>query len=425
MRGTDINTKKFEIVAPYCNNYNNELPFPVFSGTTTNINFNYLKNSTDIGKNSFNYLLQGGERNYVICLDWLEFVCSWVEPIELTYINNTVPNIVVERINVHTNTNFRYLHRIFVDGVEVCDIFSSPINGRHAYNEVSIRISNYLLYTGDYQRLLNKILDAFGLTYVRMVRIDIALDGTDILKIIGYLNKWYKSHTIQINNDAIKILPTAFDKSTLTSLEWVIGSKKSGISARVYGKTDEITVSGKQYIADFWVKNGIPSEGIGRFEIQLNGKRLKKYCFDVSNIEMLSDAGFLGAIFTAEVKTWLRLYRVRKVDVLNHKKEVAIKKGREIQYIKWDKLPTKTELLVFSDYVSERDRTNARNVISFLLKDIHRNPACTTTAQVEVIQKYMNDYCLNEYVTRKIDDLFFSIDENQYRQSLKNLVFRE
>lgn len=75
---------------------------------------------------------------------------------------------------------------------------------------------------------------------------------------------------------------------------------------------------------------------------------------------MLSDAGFLGAIFIAEVKPWLILYRVRKVDYLNLKKENAINNGHEIPYIKWDKLPAKSELLGFSDCVSERDRTNAR-----------------------------------------------------------------
>lgn len=420
MKGTDINTQKFEIVAPsYCNN--NELQFPKFSGSTT---VNYTSTITYNHGNTVNYIPVIRDIKYVLCLDWLEFVCSWDEPIELSYINNIVPDIVIETIGVHPNTNFRYLHRIFVEGVEVCDIYSSPINRLHAYNEVSVKISNYLLYTGGYQRLLNKILDAFGLTYARMVRIDIALDGADILKIMGYLNKYYKSHTIQIKDDRIKILPTAFDKSSLTVLEWAIGSKKSGISAIVYGKTDELIVSGKKYIADFWSKNGIPAEGIGRFEIQLNGKRLKKYCFDISNIELLSDAGFLGAIFIAEVKPWLILYRVRKVDYLNLKKENAINNGHEIPYIKWDKLPAKSELLGFSDCVSERDRTNARNMISFLLKDIHRNPSCTTTAWVEVIQKFMNDYNLNEYVSRKIDDLFFRIDENQSRQLLKNLVFR-
>ena len=313
MKGTDINTQKFEIVAPsYCNN--NELQFPVFSGSTT---VNYSSTLTYNHGNTVNYFPVVRDIKYVLCLDWLEFVCGWDNPIELSYINNDVPDIIIERIGVHRNTNFRYLHRIFVEGVEVCDIYSSPINRLHAYNEVSVRISNYLLYTGGYQRLLNKILDAFGLTYVRMVRIDIALDGADILKIMAYLNKYYKSHTIQIKDDRIKILPTAFDKSSLTVLEWAIGSKKSGISAIVYGKTDELIVSGKKYIADFWLKNGIPAEGIGRFEIQLNGKRLKKYCFDISNIELLSDAGFLGAIFIAEVKPWLILYRVRKVDYLN------------------------------------------------------------------------------------------------------------
>ena len=418
MKHLNINTTLSEIGLTY----NNGRSFPVFSGST---NFDFHSTSS-INTDTLNQCQVDVKNNYYcICLDWLEFICQWDEPIELAFINNNNPDFVVEKISVHRNPNFRNLHRVYYNGFEVCEIYSTTNNGTHACNEVSVKIANALLYTDSYYTIIRDILEKFGLTFNRMARIDIALDGNDILKILALLTKYIKSYTIQTSNDAIQILPTAFKKKDLSFLGWSIGKGKSGISARVYNKSEEIVKTKKTYIADYWSNNGITTETVGRFEIQLTFTRLKKYNLDLSSIEKLSDAVFLASLFTNEVKPWLKFYRVRKKDYLNHKKEVAIKKGKEISYIKWDELPVKTELLEFSDFISDRDRTNARNTISFLLKDIHRNPTCTTTAQVEVIQMYMNNYDLKEYVTRKIDYLFCSNVEYQYNLTLKNLVLKE
>ena len=415
MKHRKINTT----ISESCLTNNNGCSFPTLSGSTT---LNYHSTSTNFTNKPITCLVKEKVNLYSICVDWLEFICTWKEPIELTFRNNQNPRIVVEKINVHKNPNFRNLHRIYMDEVEVCDIYSTTNNGTHTYNEVSLKVNNMLLYTYNYHTILLHVLEVFSLTFNKLARIDIALDGKDIFKMIDYLNKYGKSATVQINNDAISILPTKFNKKKHYWLSWSIGKSNSGISARVYNKSEEIAVHKKEYVIDYWKKNNIELEKVGRFEIQLNYKQLKKYSFDITNLEQLQDAEFIGTIFKNEVQSWLKFYRVRKKDVDNHKKEVAINRGKEIQYIKWDKLPTNTELLQYVNYVSNSDYTNARNNISFNLHEVLRHPNTSTTTQVEMIEKYASDYNLGDYVKRKIITIFGNEIKYEYAQILKPLV---
>lgn len=425
MKRIEINTKKIGKKSPRHENkptYNNGYQFPVITGST---NFNYHSTSTDLEDNSIRFQVSEKHNIYSISIDWLEFICTWENPIEISYQNNTHQNIIVEKISSHKNLNFRNLNRVYMDGVEVCDIFSGANNGRHKFNEVSIRIANPQLYSIGYLVKIRELIKAFNLNYYRMARLDIALDGQEIMRFDTYLNRYTKSPTIQCNNGAIKILPTAFNKKEHHWLSWSIGSSQSGISARFYDKTDEISQSGKDYIYEYWKTNNIATDKVGRFEIQLNYKRLEKYGIDLDGLNNLTNAEYIGAIFTNEVEPWFKLFRVRKRDMMEHKKEVAIKKGHELRLIRWNHIPKKIELLNFCDHQSNAPRINARNSISFNLREILRHPNTSTTAQVDIIEKYANDYHLQDFVIHKIRDLFGNEIQSPYIEILKPLVNKE
>ena len=432
MKHLSINTKIIENEITFNNGYS----FPESSGTTNNTDchftsfsgstdFQYHSTSTDCHKSHIQYQAEANPIIYSICVDWIEFICTWDEPIELAFLNILNPSIIVEKVSVHRNPNFRNLHRVYYNSVEACEIYSCPNNSTHAYNEVSVKVANIRLYEDHYYELVCHMLEVFGLSFLRYARIDIALDGIHILRMADLLNKWFKSHTIQSNNNAIKILPTAFNKKELRCIGWSIGNGKSGISARIYNKSAEITVNRKDYVSDFWRKNDIPTENVGRFEVQLNYRRLKRYNLTLADMKQFVDAEFLGAIFENEVRPWLKFYRVRKKDMLNHKKEIAIKNGKEVKFIDWDYLPSKMGLLSIENHVSNSVRINARNNISFNLREILLHPDTSTTAQVEIIQKYSIDYDLQQYVTSKIRILFGYDVKDQYRQILKDLLVIE
>lgn len=397
---------------------NNGFSFPDYSGSTKIIQ---SATSTSYQGCKIKYLDNQTDNLYAISVDWLEFICSWTEPIELAFINNN-SGFIIERISVHHNPSFRNLHRIYFNGVEACDIYSCPNNSTHTYNEVSVKIANVLLYTENYDSIINYLMGVLGLSFKRMARIDIAVDGETNEKLIYWLNKLCKSKTVQLNNKAISISADELNKDVERWEYFLIGKGKSGISARIYNKTKEVIKKRKKYITEYWVKNCIAHQNVWRFEIQLNYKKLRKYHFELSDLKHFKDAGFIGAIFTNEVRLWLRLYHVRKKDMLYHKKEYAISKGKEIQFIKWDRIPVKMELLQIDNHITNGSVINARNNISFNLREILKHPDTSTTAQVEVIHKYANDYQLQDYVRSMVKNLFYGATNNQYIALLNNLM---
>lgn len=416
MKHLSINTAKTQNDSAI----NNGFSFPDYSGST---NIVYSATSTSFRENEIAYPNAEPLNLYTICTDWIEFICVYKEPIELLSVNNQNPDIVIKKINVHHNPNFCNLHRIYYNTVEACDIYSCPNNSTHSFNEVSVKITNVLLYMENYDSIINNLMIELGLSFKRMARIDIAVDGETNEKIIYWLNKLSKSKTVQFNNKAISLSASELNKDIERWEYFLIGKGKSGISARVYNKTKEVMQKRKIYITDYWVKNHIAHQNVWRFEIQLNYKKLRKYHIEWSDFKHLKDAEFVGAIFTSEVKSWLRLYHVRKKDMQNHKKEIAIKHGKEIQLLKWEKLPAKMEMLQFDTYIPNSSYINARNAVSFALHEILLRPDTSTTAQVDIIRKYANDYQLQDYVNTKIKMWFGSEIKKQYIQILKSLVF--
>ena len=416
MKNFYINTTKNENDLGYWHN-NNGFSFPVFSGST-----NQQYQSTATNFENENFASQTKANYYSICLDWLEFICTTEKPIEFAYKLNQNQNIQIRKVDVHNNPNFINLNRIYFNGMEICDILSTPNNNTHRQNEVSVKMANHVLYSDQCYQYVLLIVKTFKLSFDRLARLDIALDGMDVVKLISLLNRYSKSKTIQINNDAISILPTSFKKKDQFFDSWSIGKSKSGICARVYNKTDEIKQSGKDYICEYWKANGIPTVNNGRFEIQLNSKRLDKYQFILLDLQQLIGAEFLGTIFKKEVQSWLKFYHVRKTDIINHKKEVAINRGSEIQFIKWSKIPTKQILLKTYEHKPNSAVINARNTISFTLNEILLRPNTSTTAQVEIIQKYAEDYKLQEYVDHKLKKLFGWDVKPPYRKILSPLI---
>ena len=401
---------------------NNGFSFPVFSGET---NHEYNSKSTICEDYSTKFNIQKNTNFYCINIDWFEIVCKTLEPLKYIFSRNQNNHIQIESKSVCNNTYFLKHYKIYFYGDEAFDVYSKPKKPPYKRNEVLIKVNNKLLYSNKYYCYLLELMNVFGFTYVRFNRLDIALDGVDILKLIEILNKYGKSHTVQINNDAISILPTKFNKKELRYPSYAIGKNKSGLSATVYNKSDEIEIKNKHYITDYWEENNIDIKNVGRFEIRLNSKYLRKYNLNVKDIEQLTDASFIGSIFTNEVKPWLKFYRVRKSDFLKYKKETAIKKGRKIRFIRWNKIPTKMESLKTIDYVSNNFVVSARNSIAFNLRDILLHPNTTTTAQVEIITKYAVDYGLVDYTKNKIIYLFENNNANPYKKRLYELDFNE
>jgi hypothetical protein len=401
MKSSYINTQK-KIISK-------GVSFPEFSGNTE---FVFYSNSTGYTPSFKNYTSTKNKIFYSVCIDWLQFVCTIKNSTRLFSKDKDTGRIYSEKITVHKNPNFRLLHKIIFDGNEVCDVYSEPNNPVFEQNEVLIKIANPLLYQSGWCATVNYVLGYYGLEFNRLTRLDIALDGEDILKIIDLLNKFTRSHTVQIGNGAIKVRGLEFCKQEHRWLSFSIGRVKSGISVTVYDKSTEINDSGKGYIKDLWLQNGIESEMVGRLEIQLSKNRLRR-C-NIRSLEALSSGEYLCSILESHLRPWLKFYSVRKKHILNHRKEVAINKGHEIRYIKWNHLPHNITLLPIFDYVSDSTYFNARNYISFGLKEIRKAPDELHDDEIRVIRDYAHKYNLEDYLMHKIRLVFGSNPDAMY-----------
>lgn len=401
MKSSYINTGK-QII-------NKGVSFPEITGSTE---FVYYSNSTGYTQSFDNYTSTKNKILYSVCIDWIQFICTSKDSARLFSNDKAEGRVYSEKIMVHKNPNFKSLHKIIYNGNEVCEVYSESNNPVFEQNEVLVKLANPLLYQSDWHITANSVMAYYGLEFNRLTRLDIALDGEHILKIIDLLNKYTRSHTIQIGNGAIKVRGLEFCKQEHLWLSLSIGKVKSGISATVYDKSAELKDSGKGYIKDLWLQNGIESDKMGRLEIQLSKNRLKR-C-NIKSLEMLSSGDFLCSILENQLRPWLKFYSVRKKDMLNHRKEVAIKKGREIRYIKWNHLPHNTTLLPMFDYVSDSTYFNARNYISFGLKEIRKAPEELHDDEIRVIRDYAYKYELQDYLMHKIRLVFGNNPDSMY-----------
>lgn len=329
----NINTENFENVSDIIND--------VYSFTCSSTTKPSFCNSKSIIYETKNDLENDKKiyKKYTLNLDWVQFI---VKPLQIVNFDNFHNEVIkIEKVQFHQNPNYRNSYLVFVQENEVCTLFTEHIKEN---DEILVKVSNSLLYTNDCFKTISSILDRLSLQFHRVSRLDIALDGMDNLKVLSILKSYIRNKTILISNDNLKVNSYGFNKDELQFGTHEIGSKKYQKIARIYNKTNELINSEKKYITDFWIANNLyTDEGVGRFELQLGYRHLKKY--NIDSLMKLNDSEFINSLFYAEVRNWLRFYKVKLKDLNNHRKDIAIKKGKEINYIKWNHIPLSTTKL--------------------------------------------------------------------------------
>jgi hypothetical protein len=412
---TNINTQNFENDSSPINNVHS------FTSITGNSCANYYSTSTSCIEEKIEYANKKYLRNYyTINLDWFQFLC------QIDKNGNVLESYSSERIKItksqsHNNPNFKYKYTVALDFCNLCDIYAIAINSKHKKNEISVKIHNSQLYTKDWFFRINYLLTELGFTYKKLSKIDIALDGRDVLVKMSLFRRYLRTKTIQINNENLKINGSNFNKAELNWESYTIGSKKYQKTAELYNKTKEIKVSGKQYIADFWMENGLDiSDDIGRFELRLGSRHLSKY--KLNSFSNFCDAGYLGQLLMEEVGSWLKFYQVSLETVKNHRKDIAIRRGKELKFIHWDKIPHLT--MPLDKVVCESDGTNeAKKSITRAIGEIQKGYAIDSTATlINFIEVTATEYRLQHHAIKKI---FTSISRDPKDwEKLQSLVDR-
>lgn len=366
-----------------------------------NIHSSNISNNTDC-KN---------KTKYSICLDLVEIICIQIDSDTCLKDNNFISDglmfINVEANIYHKNPNFRNMYKIKILNNEICDIYTNPSHCTTDALQVKCVVSNELLYTENWTFYIEKILALLKCKIVKIHKIAIACDSSLNYKILDLCNRFLKRDTIQINNNNLHIVGKAFEKDKLSYEGFQIGSKKSEKFARIYNKTNEIKVSNKTYITEFWLKNGIEGENITRFEIELNPMINPNKYFS-SFHEMLC-VTTLNQIFINEVKDWLKFYKVKRKELKENGKYSAIKNVKELKIIDWDCFPKRHCLLNEIPKSLNRKKAASRS-ISFTLNELSSQNYNSTLdniklTQIEYIVNTTKQYDLEEDTIQKINKL--------------------
>ncbi len=397
MKPFQINTQSFRIDEAGNSNVH------LFTSITGETNPSYSSSSTLYGNKIKLKYDEKNHNNYTVNLDWFQFIC--VSRIKvLTFELYSGDTLHIERSSTHNNPNFRNNYKVYHQGREVCDFFTIPLNSKHGQDEVSCRVNNAILYVQDWTVLMEFVLQELCLEIRRVSKIAIALDGFKNLKIMDLCRRYMRTKTIQINNNKIDVNAMKFNKPELSWAGYVIGSKKYQKFVRVYDKVAEIRKSGKDYITKFWLKNNMETNAVGRFELEIGYRHLKKY--PLTSIHQFSDTGFLSGILHDEVTNWLTFYQVKLHDIKQYRKDVAIKKGKEKPFIFWDRLPVSCLSLETIEYFPN-ELLNAKKSITFALREIMKDPKVQTTYQtITYIYNIASQYNLHRFTSNKINFLY-------------------
>jgi len=394
MKILPINIKKNE----KSKDYNNVYSFTL----STNQELSEISyNSIDYNKEIEKIIGKKKYQKYTLTLDWLQFIARQENDINYHLFTHEEIKLNPKDSN---NPNFSSCYMVNVNETEICELYVYPTNKKFESDEVSIKICNNLLYTNNYHQLIFYVLSQLGLVFIRLFKLDIALDSHDNEKIMKYLKRYIRTKTILFKNDNLKPNGQSFIKQELNFKSYSFGSRKYQKTFTVYNKTKEIKKSGKNYISKFWETNSLDNieKDIFRFELQLGTRHLKKY--DLKDICMISDTKLIGDLFKNEVSNYFKLYQVKLKDIKRYRKDVAIKKGREIKLFDWKRIPKGSHGLQIVDIKTNPQHQAKRSItfaLDILIQDYSDN-VTTTGSTVDFISTVSNNYDLSRFTINKI-----------------------
>jgi hypothetical protein len=161
---------------------------------------------------------------------------------------------------------------VFADGREVAQVASAARSSMlFGEDEVQVKVDNRLFYDGQWSKVLDTLLLGEGWLYTATSQLDLAADG------VGFLAPFdrYVKGGIEYGGKAA----LHFEKKPNRPVSaFRLGSRQSGKYARCYYKREELAVSGKTYIADYWHANGVPADAaMERLEVSMKGGEIRRY----------------------------------------------------------------------------------------------------------------------------------------------------
>lgn len=332
------------------------------------------------------------KKHQTICVDALKINLKGHIPLQSAKFRHLGGGLNLHYQEFGGNKNFHSNIKVYFKGREVGRIDAHPKSNIIAPDTVLFEVKNNMFYRAGWTNQLKTVFDIMQLQFSHVNQIDIAVDVLDNDNTaFNFIHKLTRG---TFRNLGRTVWTPTFEghtpdgKPKIRNLNF--GSRASDKFMRCYYKKQEIKVSNKFYIEEFWHKNGFKLENggeVARFELVIKRKELQIYK-DVANkygeleyntLENLENIEYLATLFNTGQNKYFEF--VTSKDYNYHKGDASRCKKRTV--------------------------VDLRNITSYLLVKI-RSKATTMIWSAKVTAKtlYML-YChtQEELIWRQIDDI--------------------
>lgn len=202
---------------------------------------------------------------YCISIDWLQTFCH-AAPISEGSYSSRGYKFLVKKEN-HETAQFRNIFTVYYKSHPAATIQQNPRTSVINPRATCVKLSNRILYCGQYINILYAIQEALSMNYKGITRLDLCYDcnnlhdGRDPGRFIRQFvanEPMQPGHIIRNGSSRFTLHGTRSNSSiaSLNSIRW--GSPSAKIGAYCYDKTLELTeIKDKPWIRKVWEENGI------------------------------------------------------------------------------------------------------------------------------------------------------------------------
>lgn len=231
-------------------------------------------------------------------------------------------SVTLQKADIY-NRHYQGGYQVNVKGKPFGKVLVRPREGNALLPQfVQFTADNNRLYEIGFIAQFEMICQVLGWKWRNPTRIDIALDGHDFHKIIEDV----------LHNKVRQVGHATYglhfrSQNRLQGYTW--GKGDSDKYMRCYDKTEELKVSNKWYIKEFWDRAGLDQEGnVQRLEVVLRNDELKKY--DAFNPSDLDNFEHLATLMRSSFQKWFQF--------VDPSTDCNVSRMKGIEYIDWDSI---------------------------------------------------------------------------------------
>lgn len=169
-------------------------------------------------------------------------------------------------------------------------------------NRVQVKVENEALYNYTWKETLDQVQEALGWNYQSVSRIDLAADG------YGFLRPFHDAARGAVSYGGRADFVVRWSNGRVKAAE--LGIRSANKFGRIYGKSKELQLSGKLYIADYWKDKGAePGKDVDRCELAVKGVEVRRYFKDEKSrdfLEYLTEPKYRATVFESLASTFVR-----------------------------------------------------------------------------------------------------------------------